>query len=88
MRSDVTYSLKIKGSAAKALRRIPKADRIRLVHAIDRLATEPAAGGVLKGEFQGLRRLRVGTYRVIYEVREDELTILVIRVGHRKDVYR
>jgi mRNA interferase RelE/StbE len=84
----VTYSLKIKGSAAKALRRIPKADRIRLVDAIDRLATEPAAGGVLKGEFQGLRRLRVGTYRIIYEVREDELAILVIRVGHRKDVYR
>lgn len=84
----MTYSLRIKGSAAKALRRVPKADRVRLIEAIDRLATEPAAGGVLKGEFQGLRRLRVGTYRIIYEVRDDELTILVIRIGHRKDVYR
>jgi len=84
----VTYSLRIKGSAVKALRRLRKADRLRLIDAIDRLATEPAAGGVLKGEFRGLRRLRVGSYRIIYEVDEGELTILVIRIGHRKDVYR
>jgi len=84
----VTYSLRIKGSAVKALRRLRKADRLRLIEAIDRLSTEPAAGGVLKGEFRGLRRLRVGSYRIIYEVDEGELTVLVIRVGHRKDVYR
>ena len=84
----MTYSLRIKGSAVKALRRLRKADRLRLIDAIDRLATEPAAGGVLKGEFRGLRRLRVGSYRIIYEVDEGELTILVIRIGHRKDVYR
>jgi mRNA interferase RelE/StbE len=84
----VVYSLRIKGSAAKALRRIPKAERLRLIDAIDRLAAEPTAGGALKGEFQGLRRLRVGSYRIVYEVDEGELTILVVRVGHRKDVYR
>ncbi len=84
----MTYSLRIKGSAVKALRRLRKADRLRLIEAIDRLATEPAAGGVLKGEFRGLRRLRVGSFRIIYEVDEGELTILVIRIGHRKDVYR
>ena len=84
----MTYSLRIKGSAVKALRRLRKADRLRLIEAIDRLSTEPAAGGVLKGEFRGLRRLRVGSYRIIYEVDEGELTVLVIRVGHRKDVYR
>jgi mRNA interferase RelE/StbE len=84
----VIYSLRIKGSAAKALRRIPKAERLRLIDAIDRLAAEPTAGGVLKGEFRGLRRLRVGSYRIVYEVDEGELTILVVRVGHRKDIYR
>ncbi|PWB70531.1 MAG: type II toxin-antitoxin system RelE/ParE family toxin [Holophagae bacterium] len=84
----MSYSLRIKGSAVKALRRIPKTDRVRLIEAIDRLAAEPAAGGVLKGEFQGLRRLRVGSYRIIYEVDQGELTILVVRIGHRKDVYR
>jgi len=83
----VTYSLKIKGSAAKALSKIPKTDRARLVEAIDRLRSEPTAGGVLKGEFSGLRRLRVGKYRVVYEVVAEELVILVVRVGHRKDIY-
>ena len=84
----MTYSLRIKGSAAKALKRIDKPERIRLIEAIDRLKTEPSAGAALKGEFSGLRRLRVGSYRIVYEVIENELVILVVRVGHRKDVYR
>jgi mRNA interferase RelE/StbE len=88
MRSSVSYSLRIKASAVKSLRRVPTAERLRLIEAIDRLATEPTAGGVLKGEFRGLRRLRVGRYRIVYEVDEGELTVLVIRIGHRKDVYR
>jgi mRNA interferase RelE/StbE len=84
----VAYSLKVKASAARALRRIDRRDRLRLIEAIDRLRAEPAAGGVLKGEFRGLRRLRVGDHRIIYEVIEDELVILGIRIGHREDVYR
>ena len=84
----MTYSLQIKRSAAKALTKITKTDRIRLVEAIDRLREEPNAGGVLKGEFAGLRRLRVGSYRIIYEVIDEQLVVLVIRVGHRREVYR
>lgn len=84
----MTYSLQIRRSAAKALAKIKKNDRIRLVEAIDRLREEPNAGGVLKGEFAGLRRLRVGSYRIIYEVIDEQLVVLVIRVGHRRDVYR
>jgi mRNA interferase RelE/StbE len=84
----VTYSLQIKKSAAKALQKIEKPDRIRLIENIDRLRNEPNAGGVLKGEFAGLRRLRVGNYRIIYEVIDERLVILVIRIGHRRDVYR
>ena len=84
----MTYSLQIKRSAAKALAKITKTDRIRLVEAIDRLREEPNAGGVLKGEFAGLRRLRVGSYRIIYEVIDEQLVVLVIRVGHRREVYR
>ena len=82
------YSLQIKQSAAKALAKIEKRDRVRLVEAIDRLREEPNAGGVLKGEFSGLRRLRVGRYRISYEVLNDQLLILVIRVGHRSSVYQ
>ncbi len=84
----MSYSIKVKGSAAKALRRVPRKERIKLIEAIDRLVDEPWAGGVLKGEFSGLRRLRVGRYRIIYEVFKKELTLLVIRIGHRSDIYR
>ena len=84
----MTYSLQIKKSAAKALTKISKIDRIRLIDAIDRLRKEPNAGGVLKGEFSGLRRLRVGSYRIIYEVIDDQLVVLVVRVAHRRDAYR
>ena len=84
----MTYSLQIKRSAAKALAKITKTDRIRLVEAIDRLREEPNAGGVLKGEFAGLRRLRVGSYRIIFEVIDEQLVVLGIRVGYRREVYR
>ena len=84
----MTFSLRIKRSAAKALANIAKSERLRLIEAIDRLQEEPHAGGVLKGEFAGLRRLRVGHYRIVYEVMNDELVVLVVRIGHRSDVYR
>ena len=84
----MSYSIRIKASAAKALKRVQPADRRRLVAAIDRLAREPHAGSVLKGEFAGLRRIRVGTYRIIYEARDKELVILVVRVAHRREAYR
>ena len=81
-------SLRIKRSAAKALAAIPKRERERLIDAIDQLCETPAAGSALKGEFEGLRRLRVGPYRVVYEWQRDELVVLVVRIGHRGDVYR
>jgi len=84
----VTYSLSIKQSAAKALAKLPRADRLRIIDAIDQLKTNPAAGGVLKGEFAGLRRIRIGGYRVVYEALDQQLIVLVIRIGHRKEVYR
>jgi mRNA interferase RelE/StbE len=80
--------LRIKRSAAKALAALPKADRVRVVEVIDLLCDTPAAGSALKGEFEGLRRLRVGHYRVVYEWQRSELMILVVRVGHRREVYR
>lgn len=84
----MSYSIKIKRSATKVLHRLSPDDRRRLVEAIDRLAEEPLAGSALKGEFSGLRRLRVGRYRIVYEAIHRELTILVVRVAHRRSVYR
>ena len=65
-----------------------KADRTRIVAAIDRLAETPHLGAALKGDLRGLKRLRVGDYRVVYEVRDEELVVLVVRVAHRRDAYR
>jgi mRNA interferase RelE/StbE len=83
----VPYSLKIKKSALKELQQLDKPTRERLVTAIDQLAENPHVGKLLKGDFSGLRRLRVGIYRIIYEINETEVLVLVVCVAHRKDVY-
>ena len=84
----MNFSIRIKGSATRELERIAKADRARLVEAIDRLSESPFLGSALKGEMRDLRRLRVGDYRVLYEVQRDALIVLVVRVAHRRDAYR
>lgn len=84
----MSFSIRIKGSAARELKRIDRADRSRIASQIDRLAEHPYVGSALKGDLRGLRRLRVGQYRVIYEIQEDELMILVVRIAHRREVYR
>jgi mRNA interferase RelE/StbE len=84
----VIYSLGIKSSAAREIRRLPARDRARVVEAIDGLKEHPHAGTLLKGQLTGLRRMRVGRLRVIYEVQDEVLVVLVLRVGHRRDVYR
>ena len=84
----MTYSVSIKRSALESLERIARADRRRIVEAIDKLATNPSAGGVLKGELGGLRRIRVAPYRVVYELRDEVLMVLVVRIGHRREIYR
>lgn len=84
----MAYSVSIKQSAAKTLEKIAWEDRQRIIAGIEQLKTNPSAGSVLKGEFSGLRRLRVGAYRVVYEVQNQQLVVLVIRIGHRREVYR
>lgn len=82
------YSLRIKRSALKELQRLPKPERVRIVEAIDTLVENPHVGKTLKGELSGLRRIRVGNYRVVYEINEGEVLILVVRIAHRREVYQ
>ena len=84
----MSFSIRIKGSAARQLQRIGKEDRTQLVEAIDRLSENPFLGSALKGQLRGLRRLRVGSYRVLYELQHGELVVLVLRVAHRREAYR
>ena len=84
----MNFSIRIKRSAVRELGRLAKEDRVRIVEAVDRLAEQPLLGRALKGEERGLRRLIVGEFRVIYEVQEDALVVLVIRVAHQREAYR
>ena len=82
------YAIRIKESAARELQRIERSERERLIAAIDRLAENPFAGSALKGDLRGLRRIRVGDYRLIYEVQERDLVVLVLCAAHRREAYR
>ena len=84
----MSFSIRIKKSAATELARVAKPDWARIVAAIDRLVETPHLGAALKGDLRGLRRLRVGDYRIVYEIRDEELFVLVVRVAHRRDAYR
>lgn len=82
------YSIRIKRSAQRELAAIPQPARTRLTGAIDGLGQNPLAGSPLRGGMRGLRRLRVGDYRIVYELLDHELVILVVRVAHRREAYR
>jgi mRNA interferase RelE/StbE len=83
------YHLDIKPSAEKQLDRLAANVRARITKAMERLCNNPRPPGCvkLKGE-DDLWRIRVGDYRVVYAIRDEELIVLVVRVADRKDVYR
>lgn len=84
------YRVLIKPSAAKEIEAVDqKTDRQRIVASIRSLGEDPRPHGSEKLAGESDRyRLRVGRYRVIYSIEDRELLVFVVRVGHRKDVYR
>jgi mRNA interferase RelE/StbE len=82
------YAVYLKPAAERALKKITPVILRRIAKAIDNLRTNPRPSGVtaLQGE-PGLLRIRVGDYRIIYTVHDDVLTVLVVTIGHRRDVY-
>ena len=85
-----TYSVRIKTSAIKEIQAIPtKRERQRIVRRISALAEDPRPSGCQKLAGGSNRfRVRQGRYRIVYSVEDSELVVEVVRVGHRKDVYR
>jgi mRNA interferase RelE/StbE len=83
------YSVSLKTSAAKEIDGLPRADRQRVVSRIGRLASDPRPRGSekLAGHDDRLR-LRQGRYRIVYEVDDQAGTVVIVQVGHRKDIYR
>lgn len=88
----MTWNIKLEASALKALKKLDAAVRRRIEDYIDRLAEEenPRARGIaLQGTaYEGLWRYRVGDYRLICQIRDQELVILVLEIGHRREIYR
>jgi len=82
------YRLLFKRSVAKDLHAIPKKDVQRILKRIKVLADDPRPNGCEKLTDQERYRIRQGSYRVIYEVKDDVLIIIVVKIAHRSEVYR
>ena len=82
------YSIFFKKSVWKDFEYIPKNDLKKILKAIKSLVKDPRPPGCRKLSGQERYRLRQGRYRIIYSIQDDELTVWIVKVGHRKDIYR
>ena len=83
------YRVSIKRSAVKEIEAIPqKKERQRIIRRIGQLAKDPRPTGSKKLSGHDRYRIRQGSYRIVYSIEDNELVVVVVKVGHRKDVYR
>jgi mRNA interferase RelE/StbE len=83
----LAYRILYKKSVQRDLKRLAKAEARRILDRLEEdLSKNPESYPLLKGEFAGLRKYRLGDYRVIFTLLDEDVTIL--RVGHRRDVYK
>lgn len=76
-------------SAARELSKLDRGVQRRIARRIDRLATDPRGGGAVKLRgTDDVWRARVGDYRILYVIEDERLVVVVIRMGHRRDIYR
>ena len=83
-----TYKIFFKKSVEKDFRVIPKKDLKKILNRIEALAEDPRPTGCEKLTGQHRYRLRQGRYRILYSIQDDELTVWVVKVGHRNEIYR
>lgn len=82
------YSVSFKKSVAKDLRAMPNKDIKRILERIDSLAENPRAEGCIKLSGQERYRVRLGVFRIVYEIRDSELIVMVVKVAHRSEIYK
>ena len=82
------FRLSFKASVAKDLRQIPKRDVQSILKRIEGLADDPRPSGSEKLSGQERFRVRQGAYRIVYEIQDQALVVMVVKIGHRRDVYR
>ena len=83
------YEVRLKPSAERKLRKLPREAQQRLASRLDGLAADPRPPGCERlAALEGLYRVRIGDYRIIYQIEDRALIVLVITIGHRREVYR
>jgi mRNA interferase RelE/StbE len=82
------YNIFFKDSVRKDLDVIPRGDLKRIIERIGKLADDPRPAGCEKLSGQEKYRVRQGNYRIVYSIQDNELTVWVVKVGHRREVYR
>jgi len=82
------FDLVFKESVSKDLKELPQQDVQRILERIDALRDEPRPQGSVKLSGKEYYRVRQGNYRIIYEIQDAQLVVIVIKVGHRREVYR
>ena len=83
------YRVEVKRSVAKALGNIPKADQKRISKKIDSLAEKLPNPDITKMKGNNpFHKVGVGNYRIVYEIQDDVLLLLIFKIGHRKDIYK
>lgn len=88
MTMRIEYQIELSRNAQKELANIPETFRSKVTDLINKIANAPFAGKKLKGEYDGYWSMRAWPYRVIYKIKELEVVIFIIKIRHRKDVYR
>jgi mRNA interferase RelE/StbE len=82
------YEVELRRNAQKSLGRLPAQERHRVISALLNLEQEPRPKGVEKIRKTELWRIREGDYRLVYHIDDEKRIITVVRIGHRRDVYR
>ena len=83
-----SYELVFKKSVAKDLRAIPNVDVRRILQSVRELSENPRPHGCEKLSGQERYRVRQGRYRIIYEIEDERVRVIVVKIAHRRDVYR
>ena len=85
----MSYRIEVTKSVAKTLKKISKTHRKRIVNKIERLAESLPNPNTTKMKGNNpFHKVRVGDYRIVYEIQDEFLLILIVKIGHRKDIYR
>jgi mRNA interferase RelE/StbE len=84
----MTHSVEFAPLARRQMKRLPREIQMRIIERVEELASNPRPAGVKKLVSEdNLYRVRVGEYRAVYQIRDRELVVLIVKVGHRREVY-